>query len=139
MAKREDDARFLNSEKLIIGAAATELRQGRTITVTGLCRRAGIFASTFYRHYHNLDDMIDACGKRLLADFKALVKQAQQQRLSKEVFFLQWGMLIYQNQDAFYLLATARKLSVPLMMLYALKPFTTAGCAAPLRDWPKFT
>lgn len=64
------------------------------VKVTELCRKAKIYCSTFYRHYHNINSLVDKTEEELLKKFHSLVVQ-------KDVNFMTFLFFIYKNQGYF--------------------------------------
>ena len=125
MAKRENDARFLKSEKLMIGAATEEIGSGRPVTITSICQRAGIFTSTFYRHYRSINELVETCSENLLQGFNVLLNEVDKERLSMEKLFKKWAWFIYQNREAFMLSILMDQKDLLLSMMRELRPVAT--------------
>lgn len=127
MAKRKSDARFLKSEKLLISAVTAEIRGSKNVTITDICRRAGVFESTFYRHYRGLNDMIKSCENKILKDFSQLIAIATKENLPIEQLFRKWAFFIYRNRDMLCLSIAANQLNLLMIMIKNLWPIATVG------------
>ncbi|MBR3220549.1 TetR/AcrR family transcriptional regulator [Candidatus Saccharibacteria bacterium] len=111
----------------MIGAAIEEIKSGGQVTVARICRRAGVFVSTFYRHYHNLGGLITMHENNLIRDFEKLIEVAKNNQLPVEHLFKKWAWFIYQNREAFYLSVLVNQLSLLMLMTERIRPLTTAG------------
>ena len=73
---RKTDRRTLNTKTLIQESLLSLLaeKEYSQISVAELCRRAGINRGTFYLHYNNLRQVIDALFDEALSDIHSLLK-----------------------------------------------------------------
>ena len=122
MVKRADDARYLKSEGLIITAAAKLAHDGRRVTVTKICEQAGIFISTFYRHFRGINEMLEACNEMLAVGLEEILTEAKRNELSLEQIFQQWAFFLYRHQDLFCLVTATGGMGVALVILEHLRP-----------------
>ena len=72
------DFKNAKTEKAIIDAFLELSLQGKRFSVADICQRAGVNRSTFYRHYEDIDDLINECRGDMLLElekvFSALIK-----------------------------------------------------------------
>ena len=125
MGRREDDARFLKSEKNLVKAAIAELKKQHFVTITKICQEAGVFTSTFYRHYHNLDELIRAREQKLLQEFRC--STIARRVSSLEQLFRNYLIFVYQHRDDFELSIITDQLGTPMTMLSELRQTITNG------------
>lgn len=72
------DRRTLRSREQLRDALATEIQATgdlARVTVTGLTERAGLTRRTFYSHFHDIPDLVDAVEREALVDIRLLVER----------------------------------------------------------------
>lgn len=156
------DIRGQRTQQLIENTFLELLRDmcAARITVTQLCRRAGINRSTFYKHYLDVPDLHSRMEDQVLQDFEEFLKSTAVPGTDKyRSVLLQMLHYMQQNGGRFYLLCSANagselpartfqlinEYAFPLMrekmpgveeqkaaLLYR---FLTRGCGALLVDW----
>lgn len=65
------ETKYQNTEKRLEQALLSllERKDFAAISVADVCREAGVYRSTFYSHYGNTRDLLEACWNSLLASF----------------------------------------------------------------------
>lgn len=96
------DKRFLRSERLILKAMAILLHRKRTVSikVVDLCRTAKITPSTFYRHYRNVDEVVEKYEEKLRRKIYRKMTQLSRTMVPKRIF-QHLLLLIYQDRIYF--------------------------------------
>ena len=80
------DRRTLRSREQLRDALAAEVQATgdlARVTVTGLTERAGLTRRTFYSHFHDIPDLVDAV-ERAVDEHAALAEQALAQEAPAE-------------------------------------------------------
>lgn len=71
------DRRSARSRELLRDALAAEIQAAgdlSRVTVTGLTERAGLTRRTFYSHFHDIPDLVEAVEREALIDVRRLVE-----------------------------------------------------------------
>lgn len=88
MKERRDDRRVRTTQKLLAGALVALMGEKplKDVTVKELCLRAGVNRSTFYLHYYDVYDLMEALerqiGAEVFATLEALPFSADQNTFS---------------------------------------------------------
>lgn len=72
MVNMKNNARFLATDRHIEAAALRlmDRADGPQVSITAICKEAGINRSTFYEHFTGIEDMVDAMQEYLFADLR---------------------------------------------------------------------
>ena len=72
MVNVKNNARFLATDRHIEAAALRlmDRADGPQVSITAICKEAGINRSTFYEHFTGIEDMVDAMQEYLFADLR---------------------------------------------------------------------
>jgi AcrR family transcriptional regulator len=90
-----------------------------TITVDELSARAGVTRSTFYRHFTNLDDMMDNLLEEIMSDFREKLKSVQPDEVEPLSFIMILTEVLYRHQaiNQIFIKANNYKMAYAVMEL----------------------
>lgn len=71
MSKYEEKYQHYKDKMIAALIRLMETRPFPTVSVTELCREAGVQRSTFYAHYHNTMELLMDAGQKALDDFRS--------------------------------------------------------------------
>ena len=71
MSKYEEKYQHYKDKMIAALIHLMETRPFPTVSVTELCREAGVQRSTFYAHYHNTMELLMDAGQKALDDFRS--------------------------------------------------------------------
>ena len=96
------DKRFMRSDKLILRALAISLHRKNTVSikVIDLCRIAKIATSTFYRHYSNVDEVVENYEEKLRRKIYRKMTRLSPTTVPRKIF-RNLLLLIYQDRIYF--------------------------------------
>lgn len=96
------DKRFLRSDKLILRALVISLHRKHTVSikVIDLCRIAKIATSTFYRHYRNVDEVVENYEEKLRRKIHRKMTRLSPTTVPRKIF-RNLLLLIYQDRIYF--------------------------------------
>lgn len=78
------DAKYQNTSAKMIAAMTSLLRQKhfQEITVTDVCREAGVQRSTFYAHYANTAELLQEAVETAIRDFNSYWKESSLEEMT---------------------------------------------------------
>lgn len=126
MAERQQDLRYQKSEQRLFKSLEKLLQQGKIIRVCDLCRQAGIFESTFYRHYHSIQELICQREDQMLREFDQVLAKANRRHEKLPRVVDDTLIFIYKNRADFKLLSYVDHDKMPLAIMQKLRPFATS-------------
>ena len=71
MSKHEEKFQHYKEKMIAALIRLMETRPFPTVSVTELCREAGVQRSTFYAHYHNTMELLIDAGRQVIEDFQS--------------------------------------------------------------------
>lgn len=125
MSERQSDLRYQKSEQRLLQSLDQLLQQGKMIKVCDLCRQAGVFESTFYRHYRNIQDLINQKEQQLMQRFDRVLARARRHHEDLAQLVKDTLIFIYQNRTDLRLLSHIDHDKIPLAIMSKLRPLTT--------------
>lgn len=117
------------------------------ITVTELCKKAGVNRSTFYLHYENLSDVLSECVENMMTRLRAYypditwesLKAEGQDRLVTDELILPYLRFLKDHQRLFQsVIRNSSKLSLPEYYTKLFKDiFSPAMDNFQIQDWKR--
>ena len=132
MSERQQDLRYKKAEQRLLTSLEQLLKQGKPIKVCELCRHAGMFESTFYRHYRSLHDLISQKEKQIIRQFDQVLARASRRQDDLPRIIQDTLIFIHKNRADLRLLAYISHDKILLSLMAKLQPLTT-------RHWQPYT
>lgn len=125
MTKNVFDARYEKTEAAIFdGLVKIITKNPRAISIrpSELAKKSGISASTFYRHYKTVDDILNKYEKRLLKKYRARFNYQKLKASTPKQTFHQVLFFIFSNRKIFTAYLGRGDHRLLYLMLSELKP-----------------
>lgn len=132
--KNKNDTRYLKVQEKLERVIGRLIRRGKLakLQVHEVSSEAGIYVSTFYDHFKNMDVAITQLDSKMSVSLTALCKEAEETGCSLEVTFSKILYFIQKNAE-YYDMVTHRMNAVPLVQIVEI--FRPLLC----RYWRRFS
>ena len=134
MAKNVGDARYQKTEQAIL-YALTKILSTKPHTFnlrpTDLARKSGITLSTFYRHYKNINEILDRQERRIMKRYRILINRLRPKHLTLKQTFRHVLIFIISHQEFFSLALSHHNRRLIYLMFCEIKPEICTNCHFP--------
>lgn len=120
-------ARYRDSEQKIFQSIRFVLKKYGIykLSVTRICQKPFITDTTFYRHYHGLNDLFRQNQANLLEQLEQFLKSEQTKNLSQQEFITRLLILIYRNRTFVDILVRMHNIELALIVMSKIRPILT--------------
>lgn len=126
----KSETKYLNTAKRMDAALMRllETEEFDQITITEVCKEAGVNRSTFYAHYANTSELLDELKRQALADFFSSFEHLTGNRdfLGRE-YLIAYLAFLKSNSTVFKVILSNTELFSPESIFHDLKDFFAEG------------
>lgn len=95
------------------------------VSVTRICQKPFVSDTTFYRHYHGLNDLFQQNQANLLEQLEQFLASDKTKNLSQQEFITRLLILIYRNRTFVDILVRMHNVELGLIVMSKIRPILT--------------